>query len=124
LVRGAPGPESVRAVQKFLLVYGLQHHRHGPLKHLVFVRRDAQRSLLSVAFRDVHASHRRGAIRPCFHAAEKRFEVALEVAFVLLRALAIHPTRAIFARAPMRFSQPFDVDVVRQRRQRRRHLLR
>src|SRR5262249_34464490 len=48
LMRGATAPKPVRAVEKILLVNGLQHHRHRALQDLVLEGRDALRILLPV----------------------------------------------------------------------------
>src|SRR5450432_4469983 len=63
LVRRAPWSKAVRAIQKVLLVHGIQHHGDRALKHLVFESRDPDGSrLFTVALRDVHTPHRRRAI--------------------------------------------------------------
>ncbi len=48
-MRRAPRPEAVRAVEKVLLVDGLQHHRDRALQDLVLEGRDADRSRLRAA---------------------------------------------------------------------------
>ena len=47
LVRRAPRPEAVRAVQKVLLVDRFQHHRHRPLQDLVLEGRNPDRARLA-----------------------------------------------------------------------------
>src|SRR3954470_21582643 len=51
LVGGAAGPEAIRAGEEVLLVNRLQHHRDGPLCHLVFEGRDAERPLPRASLR-------------------------------------------------------------------------
>src|SRR5688572_26910418 len=63
LVCRATTTEAVRAVEKLLLVDGLESHRHRTLQHLVLERRDTDGPGLSSALRDVYAAHGRRAIR-------------------------------------------------------------
>lgn len=49
-VRRASRSETVRTVQKVLLVKRLQDHDDRLLEHLVFIRRDPQRTFLSFAW--------------------------------------------------------------------------
>jgi hypothetical protein len=56
-VVGTPsGPEAVRAVQKVLLVDGLQHLADGILDHSVLERRYPYRPRLAIVLRDVDTS--------------------------------------------------------------------
>jgi hypothetical protein len=56
VVGATPGPEAVRAVQKVLLVDGLQHLADGVLDHSVLERRDPYRPHLAIVLRDVDTS--------------------------------------------------------------------
>src|SRR3954465_13339254 len=71
LVGGAAGPEAIRAGEEVLLVNRLQHHRDGPLCHLVFEGRDAERPLRAVRLRDVGPAHRRRMIAARPNAAQE-----------------------------------------------------
>ena len=55
-------PEAVRARQEARLVNRLQQHQDRPLRHLVFERRNAERTLRAVRLRDVVVAHRRCAV--------------------------------------------------------------
>jgi len=127
IVRRPPGTEAVRAVQKVLLVHCPQHHGDRPLKHFVFKARNPDRpGLATVAFRDMHPSHGWRAIvvaRLC--SIQQRLEVLLQIRRVLARGLAIHSRCSILARPPISLVEPFGIDMMRQRAQRRvGHLLR
>src|ERR1022692_4440234 len=70
LKRRASWPEAERAVQKVLLVNGLQHHRDRALQHLILEGRDAQRAHLATVFRDVRTPHWRRPVRAGLRAFE------------------------------------------------------
>ena len=57
-MRAAPRPEPVRARSEVGFKDRLQHHLGGGLSHAVPHRRDAQRSLFAICFRDPHPPHR------------------------------------------------------------------
>ena len=126
VVRRTLRPETVRAVVEVLLVNRLQEHHDRPLKHFVFQRRDADGAGLSAsALRDMHPSHRRRPVHTRLRAFQEQSEVDLQVLLVVRRRLAVHPRRAVFARPPIGFSQPCQIEVLVQRSQSLlRHLLR
>ncbi len=76
-MRRALGPETVRAVQKVLLVNGLQHHRDSTLEDFIFEGRNAERTHPPIALRDVHPPDGWRFVQPGFGALEKRLEVLL-----------------------------------------------
>jgi len=116
-VRGAFRPETMRAVQKILLVHSVQHHRHRPLKDLILEGRNAKRTRPPVTLRDVHPPHGRCAVRPRLGAVEQRLEIFLQFRCVLFRALPVDALRSVLAGASVRLPQPVHVDVVGQRLQ-------
>jgi site-specific DNA recombinase len=117
LVRRATGPEAVRDVQKRRLVDGLERHRHGALQHLVLEGGNADGARLRpIALRDVHPSHRRRSVHARLRAVQERPKVVLQLLRVLLRTLSVHAPSSVFPGAPVGFAQPFDVDVMGQRR--------
>jgi len=61
LVGTPPWPETIRAVQKILLVHRFQHHQHYTLKYLVLQRRytDRARLVRLARLRDMHSTYRR-----------------------------------------------------------------
>ena len=65
-LRGRPlRPEPVRARREVRLEEGFQHDLGRLLGHPVTNRRNAERPLAAIGFRDVHAPGRRGTIRAC-----------------------------------------------------------
>ena len=127
IVGRPPWPETVRAIQKVLLIDRFQHHDHRPLKHLVLEGGNADRARLAAlsALRDVHTPHWRRPVHARLRAVQQRLEVGLQVRRVLFRGLFVHAHGAILARAPVCFLEPVDVDVMGKREERhRRRLLR
>jgi site-specific DNA recombinase len=121
-VSTATGPKAVRAVQEVLFVDGLQHHGNRPLKHLILEGWNPNGPCLPIALRDMHTPHGRCSVRARLRAFQQRAEVVLQVRCVVFRALSVHACRAVLTRAPVRFLEPVDVDVVGERR--KRHLRR
>ena len=107
-------PEAVRARQKVRLVNRLQQHQDRPLRHLVFKRRNAERTLRAVRLRDVVASHRRRAVAARLDPVQEAFEIGLKVLFVVGSRHTVDARRAILARPSVRLRHPVDVDQVVQ----------
>jgi site-specific DNA recombinase len=124
LVRRSSAAEAVRAVQEVLFVEWLQQHDDRPLENLVLQGRDSERASLGgrAAFRNVHSSHGRSAVRAGLRAVEQALEIALQVALVFFRGHSVHAHGAVLARALVRFLQPIKVHQVGQRSE--RHLRR
>src|SRR6516225_10242517 len=91
LVRTAARPEAKRAVQKLLLVDGLQQHEDGALRHLVLEARYAKRPLPAIALGYVVATYRRGEIAPRFEPLDQFQKVLLQVGRILFCALTVDP---------------------------------
>ena len=72
--------------------------------------------------REMHPSHRRRTIPAGFEQLERARQVRLQILLVICRRHAVHSHRSVLARLPVRFPQPCDIHVVRQRRQRRLRL--
>jgi hypothetical protein len=121
------GPETVRTVQKVLLIDWLQQHDDRPLKDLILQGGNSDRASLGsrAAFRNMHTSHRRRAVRAGFRAVEQALQVSLQILFVVSRGHSVYAHRSILAGASIRFLQPVDVHQVGQRGERHlRRLLR
>ena len=69
------------------------------------------------SLRDVHPSHRRCPVSTGFRKVQKILEVLVQVLRELPRALPVDSDCPILAGQPVGLSHPFQVDVVRQRRQ-------
>ena len=118
LVRTTPRPESVRALQKVLLVHRLQHHQHRALQDLVLQRRNADRARLArPRLLEMHPAHRRRPIPPGLEPFEQPRQVRLQLGLVVRRRHPVHTRRRVLAGSPPGFAHPHLVDVVRQRRQ-------
>src|SRR5208337_484007 len=103
------------AGQKLLLVDRLQHHDDRSLCHLVLKRRNAERPLRAVRFRNVDPAHRRGDISAGLDALQESRKVGLQVRLVLRRRHSVDASCSILARQPVRLSHPFQIhDMVKR----------
>ena len=116
----ASGAKPVRDVQKVRLVHWFQHHQHRTLEDFILIRGYPQRASLGSRARlgDVHSTHRRGHVRAGFGAVEEVLEVGLQVDLVFVRGLSVHADGPVLACLGMGCEHPFDVDVMRQVRER------
>ena len=118
LVSATPRPESVRAIQKVLLVHRLQHHQHRALEDFVLQRRDANRACLARSrLLQMHPAHRRRSIPPGLEPFEQPRQVRLQFGLVLRRRHPIHTRRRVLAYSPVGFTHPYIINMMRQRRQ-------
>src|SRR5580698_24530 len=123
-MRIATGPKAERAVSKVLLVDRLQQG-NGPLRHLFFEGRDEPSArLLPIRLVYVMTSDWQRAITTRFQSIDQTSWVLLQIGRIRLPRLTIDPHRTVFARALIRVPQPFDVEVMVQRRERHRWILR
>src|SRR5215469_18682447 len=91
LMRRTSRPKAVRAVEKTLLIDGLQYHGHGSLEHFILEGGNADGSRLrTIAFRDVHPANWWRHVAAGMSAFKQRAEVALQIARVLLGHLPVH----------------------------------
>jgi hypothetical protein len=58
IVLAALGPEPIREPQKIFLVNRVAHFHYGPLDDFILQRRNPERTLLSIRFRDELAPRR------------------------------------------------------------------
>src|SRR4029077_14094160 len=109
----------VRDVQKVRLVHWFQYQQHRTLKDLILIRGYPQRTSLGSRARlgDMHPTHRRRHVRAGFGAVEEVLEVGLQVDLVFVRGLSVHADGSVPACPSMGCEHPFDVDVMRQRRE-------
>jgi hypothetical protein len=110
----------VRDVQKVRLVHRFQHHQHRTLEDFVLVRGYPERASLvrRASLGDMHSTHRRCHVRAGFGAVEEVLEVGLQVDLIFVRGLSVHADGSVSACPSMSCEHPFDVDVMRQCRER------
>src|SRR5215831_1306751 len=93
VVSAASGSEAIQALEKVLLVNGLQHLAYGVLDHFILERRDANRPRLALALGDVDPSDGLMAVplglQPCVQV----LEVRLQALSILLLRDPIHAHR-------------------------------
>ena len=95
VMRTASWPKALGALEKVLLVDGLQHLAHGVLDHLVLERRDANWPGRTLGLGDVHTSDRLMAIPLGLQPCVQILEIVLQVLPVCLLGDPIHPHRRI-----------------------------
>jgi hypothetical protein len=119
-MRTASGSEPVRDVHKVRLVDRFQHHQHRTLEDLILIRGYPQRTSLvgRAGLGDVHSTHWRRHVRAGLGAVEEVLEVGLQVGLVFVRGLSVHADGPVPACMAMGCEHPFDVDVMRQVRER------
>jgi hypothetical protein len=83
IVLGAPRSEPVGEAEEVRLVDRVQHLHQRPLDDLVLERRDAERPLPAVGFRDVLPPRRLRPVAAAHHAAVQVADVAIERTRVL-----------------------------------------
>src|SRR5690606_26760531 len=94
--------ESVGAVVEVPLIDCFQNHHDRALQDLVLDGRNSDRSGLAgrAPFRNVHASHRGGAIRATLGTVQKRLEILLQVRLAVRPGLSINARRPALAGTP------------------------
>jgi hypothetical protein len=98
-------PESVRTVQKVLLIDRLEKHGDCTLQQLVFRGRDADwTGFFARSFRDVHAPDRWRKIGPRLRTIQQRLQVGFEVLPIIRYRPAIMSGGAVFAQSPVRLA--------------------
>jgi hypothetical protein len=115
VMRRASAPEAVRAVEKVLLVDGLQDRGDPALQHLILEGGDPDRARSTVALRDVHSPDRRRVVLARVHPVDQAPEVSLQVLFEPDCRLAVHAHRTVLARALIRDAEQVHVEKMSQR---------
>src|SRR5271167_438303 len=107
-------PKAIREAQKVLLVNRVEDGDHGLLDDLILQRRDPQRALSPVAFRDVRPSRGQGSIRPAVDPAVQINEPTLQPGLVLLPRHAVHSRGGFPLQSVKAPPQQIDREVVEQ----------
>src|SRR5215471_14864664 len=107
------GTKPIRAVEKLLLVDGLQYHRHRPLEHLILKGRHRDRTTSWASlFWNVGTPHRRSVVRSRLETIQQSRQVLVEVLCISLGGLAIDANRPILAGSPIGLLQERYVNVM------------
>lgn len=85
------------------------------MKHFVFEGRDPDWTGVPVAFRDLHATDRRSAVRSGLEAVEQRLEIALQIDCIFRRRLVVDTHRTVLACLLIGDAEKLHVDVMGQR---------
>jgi hypothetical protein len=97
IVRASTGPKAVGSIDELGLVHGFKHHRHGTLQDFVLECRDPERTTLSVALRNVHASDRRSSVTTRLELLQQLLQVAPQIGCVVSRCRAVYSRGAVLA---------------------------
>ena len=106
--------ETIREAQKVFLVNRIEDGDHGLLDDLVLQRRDPQRTLPPVGFRDIHPSRRLGSIRPAVDPAVQIDKSILQPGLILLPRRAVHPRCRFPLQCVKALPEQIDREVVKQ----------
>lgn len=115
---GSSRSETVGAVEKLLFIDRLQPHRDRPFQHFVLHGGHPDGTRFRFVLRDVDSLHQRGAVRASLGAVEQTPQVRFQIFTLIGDRLVIHTRGAGPADFPLGFSQPQQVEVMTQRRQR------
>jgi hypothetical protein len=110
----APGPKSIRAAQKVLLVECFQHLTHGVLNQLILKRRNPNRPHVPLSLRDVDTPDGLMAIPLRLQPGMQSLEVGLQVVPVVLLCDPIHTHRRIRTRSAISSCQSRHIHQMRQ----------
>src|ERR1700683_18293 len=97
MVCSSSGSEPVGAVEKILLIDGIQYFDHHLLHELVLKGGNRDRSLFPVFFGDIDSAQRLGPILAILEPSVQLADVSRSVLFVLLVGDAIHPGTGILS---------------------------
>jgi hypothetical protein len=106
------GPEPVGEADKVLLVDRIENFNHGALDDLVFQRRNPQRPLPAVRFRDVGTQARLCPVGTKMDAAFKVAQPRLQAVSVGVPGHPIHTGRRVALQPEVSLAQQRRVDVV------------
>src|SRR5215469_5488419 len=114
IVLSAPRPEAVAKAQKVLFPYLVENGSDRVLDDLVFQRRDPQRSLPSVRFRNPDSARRLRSIGPTMDSAFQVGEPALQALSILCPSHPVHSGRRLPFQAMVALPQQVSGHMVQQ----------
>ena len=115
IMLAAPRPKPVRKTEKVLLVDGIQHLDHRPLKDLVLQRRDPERPQPPVGLRYEHPTRRPRPIRPPLDPGVQISKVLFEIQPVIRPRDPVDPRGGVRTDRPIRLPQTIDRHVMKER---------
>src|SRR5215831_5328596 len=110
----APWPEAIRETQKILLVNLIEDCDHGLLDNFVLQRRDPQRPLSTVQFRDIHSSRWLRSISAAVNPAVQIDEPTLQPGLILLPSDPVHSWRGLTLQRVKAIPEQCDCQMVKQ----------
>jgi len=114
LMLAASRSKAIRETQKVLLIDRIEDGDYGLLDDLILQRRDPQRALVPVAFRDVRPSRGPSSIRPAVDPAVQVSEATLQPGLILLPRHAVHSRSGFPLQSVKAPPKPIDREVVEQ----------
>ena len=97
---------------KVLFVDRFQQEDHRPLRHFILKRRDTQRTLPSIAFRNIMPSHRRRLIASGLQSFQKIIQISVQIDGVVSGGLTINSYRTVLAGQLVGIEQPFVIQIM------------
>src|SRR5580658_1692712 len=114
LMRAATRPESIRKASKVHLVNLVEDAHHSLLNDFVLQRRDAQRSLSTVGFRNVDSSRWLSPIRSTMNTAVQISDATFQSVLILLPRHTVHSRRSLPLQRVKAVPEQVNAQVVEQ----------
>jgi len=95
LVLAAPWPETIREAPKIFLVNLIEDGDHGLLNNLVLQRRDPERPLPAVRFRNVHSSRWLRSVSAAVDSTVQIGQPTFQPSLIILPSDAVHSRRGL-----------------------------
>ena len=115
IMLAAPRPKSIRKSEKIFLVDRIQHRDHRSLEKLILQRRDTQRPLSPIGFRNIPTPTGQCAVRAPMNPSMEVSKIALQFLLVVLPCHSIHSGSSPALERVERQPQQINADVVEQR---------
>jgi len=115
IMLAAPRPESIRKSKEIFLVDRIQHRDHRSLEKLILQRRDTQRPLWPIGFRDLPTPTGQCAVRAPVNPSMEISKICLQFLLVVQPCHSIHSGSSLALERVERQPQKIDANVVEQR---------
>jgi len=116
-VRSPPRAKTIRKPEKVLLVNLIENCCHSLLHDLVFQRRDPERSLPAIRFRDVDSSRRLCSVRSAMNTVVEIGDPFLHTLLILAPCHAVYSRRSFLLQQTETVPQQPFIHMVQKRRE-------
>src|SRR5579863_9919908 len=114
LMLTAPWSETIREPPKVLLVNLIENFDHGVLDDFIFQRRDPERPLPTIRFRDVHSSRWLRSVSAAVNPAVQIGEPTIQPGLILLPSDSVYPWSSFTLQGVKAVSEQCDCQMVKQ----------